>query len=136
MSIVHVGDCRIGRYRDGRLAWLTEDHSLVAELRKSGAPEKEIAEVYQCHPTIITRAVGLTEHVAAHLSYEPAAPGDTYLLCTDGLTRQVDHAVVSELVGDTVRSLRQRCRALLDTSEAAGGRDNATVLLLRLLSAS
>jgi protein phosphatase len=134
VSIVHVGDCRVGRYREGRLAWLTEDHSLVAELRKTGAPPEEIARAGEVHSTVITRAVGVVEHLAVELTYHPALPGDLYLLCSDGLTRQVDPARISELLGAGARSLCERCTALLDASESAGGRDNATVLLLRLRS--
>lgn len=134
MSIVHVGDCRIGRYREGRLIWLTEDHSLVAELRKSGAPPEEIARAGEIYSNVITRALGVAAHLAVDLSYHPAVPGDTYLLCTDGLTQQVDHARISDLVAATARSLRERCSALLDASDAAGGHDDTTVLLLQLRS--
>jgi PPM family protein phosphatase len=134
VSIVHVGDCRVGRLRDGHLAWLTEDHSLVAELRKTGAPPEEIVRAGRDHPTVITRAVGGTEDMAVDLTYHPAVPGDLYLLCTDGLTRQVAHTRISALLGAGAPSLRERCTALLDASESAGGRDNATVLLLRLRS--
>jgi protein phosphatase len=136
VSIVHVGDCRVGRQREGRLAWLTQDHSLISELQKDGALADEIARVGENHATVITRVVGVAEHVAVDLSYHPALPEDIYLLCTDGLTRHVDHARISELAGDAARSLRERCTALLDASEAAGGHDNTTVLLFRLRSGS
>ena len=131
VSIVHVGDCRVGRYREGRLIWLTEDHSLAAELRKTGAPPDEIARAGEVHSTVVTRAVGVLEHLAVDLAYHPTVPGDLYLLCSDGLTRQVDAARISELLGASGRSLGERCTALLDASESAGGRDNTTVLLVR-----
>jgi protein phosphatase len=92
--------------------------------------------VGQTHSTVIMRAVGVTEQVAVDLSYHPAAPGDLYLLSTDGLTRHVDHARISELVGNAERSLRERCTALLDASETAGGHDNTTIVLVRFRSAS
>ena len=85
------------------------------------------------HSNVVTRAVGVAEDLAVELTYHPAIPGDLYLLCTDGLTRQVAHARITELLGG-MQSLRERCATLLAASEAAGGRDNTTVLLLRLRS--
>lgn len=134
VSIVHVGDCRVGRCRGGRLDWLTEDHCLVAELRRGGAPPEEIARVAEAHSTVLTRAVGVHEALAVELTYHPAITGDVYLLCTDGLSRDVAQARISDLLCDGERSLRERCADLLDASEAAGGRDNTTVLLLQLRS--
>jgi serine/threonine protein phosphatase PrpC len=133
VSIVHVGDCRVGRCSDGRLDWLTEDHCLVSELRRSGAPPEEIARVAEVHSTVLTRAVGVRETLAVDLTYRPAVVGDLYLLCSDGLTRSVSQARISELLSAR-RALRERCTALLDESESAGGHDNATIVLLRLRS--
>jgi serine/threonine protein phosphatase PrpC len=132
VSIVHVGDCRVGRCREGRLEWRTEDHSLVSELRRSGASPEEIARVAQTHSNVITRAVGVVDHLAVELTYHPASPGDLYLLCSDGLSRHVAQARISELLCAGARSLGERCAALLDASESAGGQDNATVILLQL----
>jgi PPM family protein phosphatase len=75
---------------------------------------------------------GVAEQVVVELTYHPAAPGDTYLLCSDGLTRQVSQARISELTRNTAQPLRNRCTALVDATEAAGGDDNATVLLIHL----
>lgn len=134
MSAVHVGDCRVGLYRQERLIWLTEDHSLSAELRKGGASPKEIASADTNHSNVITRAIGITEELAVELSYHPSSPGATYLLCTDGLTRQVNQARISKLLDGRGQSLSALCAALLKASEEAGGHDNTTVVLLRLRS--
>ena len=134
VSIVHVGDCRVGRYREGRFGWLTEDHSLELEMRRSGVPTEEIARVCESHATVITRAVGATEDLAVDLTYLPTVPGDLYVLCTDGLTRQVAHPRIAELLGVGAQSLRERCATLLEASESAGGHDNTTILLLQLRS--
>ncbi len=80
IALAHVGDCRIGRYRDGTLTWLTENHSLVAEMRRSGAPPDEIARIGETHPTVITRAVGVAKNVPVDLSYHPYRAGDLYVL--------------------------------------------------------
>lgn len=134
MSVVHVGDCRVGLYQEKRLVWLTEDHSLHAELRKSGASPTELANADEYHSNVITRAIGVTEDITVELSYHPITPGATYLLCTDGLTRQLNHTHISKLLYDEGQSLRALCVALLNASEHAGGRDSTTVLLLRLHS--
>ncbi len=129
IAIAHVGDCRIGRYRNVGLSWLTEDHSLAAEYRRNDAPPDKIERIAEKHPTAITRFVGYEEGVPVDLSYHPCRAGDIYILCSDGLTRQVVHPKISELLGDGSRDLGERCTALLDASEAAGGHDNATVIL-------
>jgi PPM family protein phosphatase len=134
VSIVHVGDCRVGRCREGRLDWLTEDHSLLSELRRSGASPEGVARVTELHSTVITRAVGVRDALVVDISYQPASLGDIYLLCTDGLTRSVSRAQINELLCVDEWPLRRRCAALLAASESAGGRDNATVLLLELRS--
>jgi PPM family protein phosphatase len=130
IAIAHVGDCRVGRYRDGGFTWLTEDHCLVAELRKSGAPAEEIEEKAKIFSTILMRAVGVQEPLSIDVSYHPTAPGDVYLLCSDGLSRHVESSRISELLGVHSRRLQTCCAALLEASEQAGGHDNATVILL------
>jgi protein phosphatase len=76
----------------------------------------------------------MRENLAVDLTYHPAISGDLYLLCTDGLTRSVVQSRISELLSVGARSLPQRCTALLDASESAGGHDNTTVVLLQLHS--
>jgi PPM family protein phosphatase len=132
ISVVHVGDCRIGLSRKGSLTWLTVDHSLVAEMQKSGAPRAEIERLGKTHSTVITRAVGVREDLAVDLSYHPTFPGDLLLLCSDGLTRHVDQAQIAGVLTRVNQSLSDRCAALLDLAETAGGHDNATVILIQI----
>jgi PPM family protein phosphatase len=132
VSVAHVGDCRLGRFRNDQFAWLTEDHSLVAEARRGGLPLEQIEELTRVHPNVITRAVGVCERVGLDIAYHPTRPLDLYLLCSDGLSGQVAPAVVTEIATDRSRSLRERCAELMRLSEAAGGHDNATVLLVQL----
>lgn len=131
VTIAHVGDCRVGRYRADGFAWLTEDHALAAEMRRSGAAAEELAEAEK-NPAVVTRAVGVGERLPADVSYHPASPGDIYLLCSDGLSRQVGPGRVAEILSKHSQDLAAGCSALLDASEDAGGHDNATVILLRL----
>lgn len=133
IAVAHVGDCRVGLLRDNAFAWLTQDHSLVADMHRSGAPRDLIDEIAATHASVVTRAIGLQEQVSVELSYHATRAGDVYLLCSDGLTDQVDSARIAEVVG-AHRSVRDRCAALLEASEQAGGHDNATAILLQMLA--
>ncbi len=136
VTVVHVGDCRVGRFREDVFTWLTEDHSLLAELRRTDAPHEQLAEVEMFHANVITRAVGVGESLSADVGYHPASPGDIYLLCSDGLSRQVGVARIAEILREQSPDLPAGCSALLDATEDAGGHDNATVILLRLSASS
>lgn len=130
LSIAHVGTCRVGRQRFGKLQWLTQDHTLASELRKNGASPEKIAEL-SVNANVIVRALGLSEQLDVEFS-RVANPGDSLIiLCTDGLTSQVDDTQIKSILGQTAQGLAERCKSLLDAAEAAGGADNATVVLLR-----
>jgi protein phosphatase len=131
LSIVHVGDCRVGRCREGRFEWLTEDHTLLPALRRSGASAQELEQAAD-RTSAVTRAVGVSEHLAVDLAYHPLNAGDLYLLCSDGLSAQVSRAQIAELLLGGPRSLGELSFALLEASESAGGHDNATLILLRV----
>ena len=129
LSVVHVGDSRLYRLRDGVFERLTDDHTLVDELVRSGKLTQQEAET---HPqrSIITRALG-SEGIEADTRTWPARGGDVYLICSDGLTGMVDEARVGELLG-AAPSLSSAARTLIDAANDAGGRDNITVVLFRL----
>jgi protein phosphatase len=130
VSVAHVGDSRLYRLREGEFERLTEDHSLVEELVRQGKITPQEADE---HPqrSIITRALGPEPAVEADSHTWPARAGDVYLLCSDGLTSMVAEAQVGELVR-AARSLPEAGRALIDAANAAGGRDNITVVLFEL----
>jgi serine/threonine protein phosphatase PrpC len=132
VAIAHVGDSRVGRYRDSALGWLTEDHSLALEMRRSGAPTEQVAEIERDHATVITRAIGLSERLSVDISYHPASPGDLCLLCSDGLSRHVERSRIAAILNEHSRDLAACCNKLLQETEKVGGQDNATVLLFRL----
>jgi serine/threonine protein phosphatase PrpC len=129
VSVVHVGDSRLYRLRDGAFERLTDDHTLVDELVRSGKLTQQEAEQ---HPqrSIITRALG-SEGIEADSRTWPARDGDRYLICSDGLTGMVDEARVGELLA-AAPSLSAAARTLIDAANDAGGRDNITVVLFRL----
>jgi protein phosphatase len=130
VCIGHVGDSRAYRLRGGKLERLTRDHSLVEEMRRKGQITDAQAED---HPqrSIITRALGPEPSVEVDVRTVPAAPGDIFLLCSDGLTTMVDEErIKSALAGSA--SVREAVRALVDAANRAGGRDNITALAFRL----
>jgi protein phosphatase len=130
VSFAHVGDSRAYCLRDGVLQRLTEDHSLVEELRRQGRLTEQEAEE---HPqrSIITRALGPEPDVEIDTLTHRARAGDVYLLCSDGLTGMVSEERVKELLLES-KSLEQAGRALIAAANDAGGRDNITVVLFRL----
>jgi protein phosphatase len=130
VGIGHVGDSRAYRLRRGRLEQLTRDHSLVEEMRRKGQITDAQAED---HPqrSIITRALGPEPDVEVDLQTVPAAPGDVFLLCSDGLTTMVSEERIAAILSEA-GSMREAVRALVDEANAAGGRDNITALAFRL----
>jgi serine/threonine protein phosphatase PrpC len=130
VAIAHVGDSRAYRLRGDALERLTEDHSLVEEMRRRGQLTAQEADE---HPqrSIITRALGPEPEVAVDTHSWRGAAGDVYLLCSDGLTSMVPEAQVEALLRESP-TLGDAGRALIDAANAAGGRDNITVVLFRL----
>jgi protein phosphatase len=130
VAIGHVGDSRAYRLRGGRLEQLTCDHSLVEEMRRKGQITDEQAED---HPqrSIITRALGPEPEVDVDVQTVPAAPGDVFLLCSDGLTTMVGEERIAVTLSHS-DSLREAVRSLVEEANRAGGRDNITALAFRL----
>jgi serine/threonine protein phosphatase PrpC len=133
VSFGHVGDSRAYRLRDGELTQLTNDHSLVEELRRQGKLTREQAAE---HPqrSVITRALGPEPHVAVDTMTVPSRPGDVFLLCSDGLTTMLADADIAAILARS-ENLDQAARHLVRGANEHGGRDNITVVLFRLESA-
>ena len=128
--IAHVGDSRAYLLRNGELIRLTKDHSLVGELVARGKLTEEQAEQ---HPqrSVITRALGPEASVQVDIDIFPAKAGDLFLLCSDGLTSMVHEPKLRPLF-EEADSLEELGKRLIDAANAAGGRDNITVILFRL----
>jgi len=131
VSFGHVGDSRAYRVRDGELVQLTEDHSLVGELVRSGRLSPQEAGT---HPqrSVITRAVGTEPDVDVDTFTVEGRPGDVFLLCSDGLTDMVEEDAIRAAVNASGGDLDRAARALVDAANAGGGEDNITVVLFRL----
>ncbi|MBQ8972606.1 MAG: Stp1/IreP family PP2C-type Ser/Thr phosphatase [Clostridia bacterium] len=124
--IAHVGDSRAYRLRNGALERLTTDHSLVEEMVRSGLITPEEARV---HPkrNYITRALGTGWALEIDLYPQVIRPGDVYLLCTDGLSSQLEEKEMLRLLqqeGDW----SERLKMLVDAALQAGGTDNITAM--------
>jgi serine/threonine protein phosphatase PrpC len=134
VAIGHVGDSRAYRLRAGKFERLTRDHSLVEEMRRKGQLTEAQAED---HPqrSIITRALGPEPEVEVDVQTVPAAAGDVFLICSDGLTTMLDDDHVARLLG-RASTMEAAVRALVDEANRAGGRDNITVIAFRLIDAA
>jgi PPM family protein phosphatase len=134
VAIGHVGDSRAYRLRGGKLEQLTRDHSLVEEMRRKGQLTDAQAED---HPqrSIITRALGPEPEVEPDIQTVPAAPGDVFLICSDGLTTMLGEDQIAKLLAGAT-SMSAAVRALVDEANRAGGRDNITALAFRLEDAA
>ncbi|MGH9588604.1 MAG: Stp1/IreP family PP2C-type Ser/Thr phosphatase [Acidobacteriaceae bacterium] len=130
--IGHVGDSRCYLFRAGQLTRQTNDHSLVDEQVRLGHMTPEDAERSPLK-NVITRAIGTQPSVEPELSELTIQPGDTFLLCSDGLIREVpDDQIVAIL--SRIASLDDHCRQLIDAANRAGSHDNVTVILVRASS--
>ena len=131
VAIGHVGDSRAYLIRDRRLEQLTEDHSLVAELVRSGKLSPEEAEG---HPqrSVITRALGTDPDVDVDTFSVETKPGDLFLLCSDGLTAMVDDETILREVERNREDLTAASKALVKAANKGGGDDNITVVFFEI----
>jgi PPM family protein phosphatase len=127
----HVGDSRAYLIRDGTMEQLTEDHSLVAELMRSGKLSPEEAET---HPqrSVITRALGTDPDVDVDTFTIAAQTGDVFLLCSDGLTTMVSNETILDLVERNRASMDKALRALVGAANRGGGEDNITIVAFEI----
>ncbi len=131
--IGHVGDSRGYLVRDHTLEQLTEDHSLVGELIRSGRLSPEEAEVHP-HRSVITRVLGTDPEVDVDAFSIETRPGDLFMLCSDGLTSMVDDGRILEVIEQHEGDVRAAAQALVDEANSAGGEDNITVVLFQIAS--
>ena len=126
----HVGDSRGYRLRGGRLAQITHDHSLLQEQIDSGLITAEQA-AFSANKNLVTRAVGVEDTVLLETHLHDVLPGDTYLLCSDGLSDMLDDESIAQLLQSS-DALTEVAAALVDAANDAGGKDNISVVLARV----
>jgi serine/threonine protein phosphatase PrpC len=124
--LAHIGDSRAYLWRDGVLHQISEDHSLVAALVRSGTITAADAET-RTDRNVILQALGTKPDITPQIWREglPLVAGDVLLLCSDGLSDLVDDRTIERTIGQTAPF--DTCRALIDAANAAGGHDNISV---------
>jgi len=128
LAVANVGDSRAYVLHEGELRQVTSDHSLVAEMVAEGRISKEEAEI---HPrrNIMTRALGVEPDVPVDLFVEEANPGDRFVLCSDGLPREVSDEVISAVLR-RLADPAEAAKELVEEAKRRGGNDNITVVVV------
>jgi protein phosphatase len=129
VRVLNVGDSRCYRLREGALEQITQDHSLVDEQVRMGRMTPDEAARSPLR-NVITRALGTQSRVTPDIFDLEAEPDDLFLLCSDGLTRELPDAKIEKLLSATL-PLDELCGSLVDAANHAGGGDNITCLLVR-----
>lgn len=132
LYVANVGDSRLYVINHEAIRQITRDHSLVEEMVRLGEVDKEDAKD---HPdkNIITRAVGVASELSADFFETELKPGDTVLMCTDGLTNMIDDEDIKKIVLGQ-RDIVEKAEKLVNTANANGGKDNITVVLIEPFS--
>jgi protein phosphatase len=131
MYVGHVGDSRAYVIRDGQISQLTRDHSLVNDYLKvmPDMPEDQRSELPK---NVITRALGMQDSVEVDLLAHDARVGDTFVLCSDGLSGMISDAEILQVAGQS-GDLATACRRLAALANEHGGEDNITAVLVRIV---
>lgn len=131
LAVAHVGDSRAYLFRGGQLTQLTEDHSLVEEMIRSGELSSEDAALHP-HRHVVTRALGIEPEVDVDVRHLAPKTGDRVLLCSDGLINEVEETDIAAALART-RSPAQAATELVGAARAHGGNDNITVVIVDIL---
>ena len=131
VSIGHIGDSRCYRLRADKFEQLTHDHSLLQEQIDSGMLTLEQAK-YSLNKNLVTRALGIEAVVPADIAEYRVEAEDVYVLCSDGLTDMVDAEIVREIVAAKRSDLAEAAAELIDVANQNGGRDNVSVVVIRV----
>lgn len=129
-TLANVGDSRAYLLRNRELIQLTEDHSLVNELVKSGQITKEMA-VNHPRKNVLTRSVGMPTEVEVDVAIHYCKTGDHLLICSDGLTNMLTDEEISQII-ETTATLEEAVNTLIDQANQKGGIDNITAILIRV----
>jgi PPM family protein phosphatase len=130
MYIGHVGDSRAYRVRGGEIRQMTRDHSLVNDYLLA-MPELTEEQKSELPKNVITRALGMQEHVSVDLQGDDASVGDCYVLCSDGLSGMIEDSEILEIVARSA-SIDEACRKLIALANEHGGEDNITAVLVKI----
>ncbi|MEN6625568.1 MAG: Stp1/IreP family PP2C-type Ser/Thr phosphatase [Candidatus Sumerlaeia bacterium] len=132
IHIAHVGDSRIYLLRDKTLTAMTIDHSWVNEQLQRNIITEDEARNHRWR-NIITRALGNRSDVEVDIKTVEPRPGDLFLICSDGLTGMAEDHEIQSILLKSGDNLEAGCQALIDASNKAGGIDNISVVLVKVL---
>jgi serine/threonine protein phosphatase PrpC len=130
MYIGHVGDSRCYRVRGGEIHQLTRDHSLINDYLLA-MPDLTDEQKSELPKNVITRALGMQDHVVVDLQHDDPKQGDVYVLCSDGLSGMVSDDEIRQIISGT-GDIREACRRLIQRANERGGEDNITAILIKL----
>jgi protein phosphatase len=132
MTVGHIGDSRLYRLRQEVFEQVTRDHSLLQEQIDSGMISKEQARFSQ-NKNLVTRAVGIDPEVETEIHTYNVEPGDIYLLCSDGLSDMVQDEDIQSTLSALQSNLPLAATQLVQLANDNGGRDNISVILVRVI---
>src|SRR5580700_11423673 len=130
MYIGHVGDSRCYRIRDGQIRLMTRDHSLINDYLLA-MPDLTDEQKSELPKNVITRALGMQDHVVVDLQHDDPRPGDTYVLCSDGLSGMVSDGDI-QLIVTSAENVSAACMRLIERANERGGEDNITAGLIKI----
>jgi protein phosphatase len=133
MYIGHVGDSRCYRVRHGKIQQLTRDHSLVNDYLVA-MPDLTDEQRSELPKNVITRALGMQDHVVVDLQHDDPQLGDVYVICSDGLSGMLADEEIEHIVTGST-DIRSACRKLIEKANDQGGEDNITAVLIKIEAA-
>lgn len=131
LTVGHIGDSRLYRMRDDALEQVTRDHSLLQEQIEAGLISKEDARTSH-NKNLVTRALGIDPEVEAEIHSYDVLPGDIFLLCSDGLNDMIEDEEIQMTLIALRSNLDLTAQQLIQAANDAGGRDNVSVMLIRV----
>lgn len=126
--VANIGDSRGYIFHDRELTQITNDHSLVNELVKNGDITEQQAR-RSPQKNIITRAIGISKDAEIDVNTFSLKLGDQLLLCSDGLSKMVEHQKLAAVLSSEQATVTEKCQTLVEQANQAGGLDNITVLV-------
>ena len=132
LSVAHIGDSRLYRLRGDEFKQITRDHSLLQEQIDSGMITEEMARFSQ-NRNLVTRALGIDNEVEPEIHTYEVEVGDVYLLCSDGLNDMVEDDEIQLTLSSLQANLQLASQQLVQMANDNGGRDNVSVILVRIL---
>ena len=125
----HVGDSRVYRVRENGIAQLTRDHSLLEDYKDARPDMSEEEAKNFPHKNVITRALGMRDHVMVDITKVDLQNGDRYVLCSDGLSGMLTDDEIHEIIHNS-KDLEDAVSTLIDRANEAGGTDNITAMVV------